>query len=217
MRRPPKHLSRRTLSGFSLVEALVASSVAALTLLMLSGASFGLKAALSDPDNARDTDAIAVLTLRRVLGEWLDQTGAHPSSDRFAVLGTPERLRLAIGDRYTGSNAELVVRAIPIGFAVDVGWEQGDPDLNKVIDPALLSTAITSDVRLSWSFLMAAPHTSQLTWHDYFDPSQGLPVAIRLSAGSKSILTIRVPSEIDAICLSAGGARVLDERECQTR
>ncbi|MEM9268599.1 MAG: prepilin-type N-terminal cleavage/methylation domain-containing protein, partial [Pseudomonadota bacterium] len=93
--RPLRQRRRRHGRGFSLIEAIVALAVTALTLSLLTGATWGLRLAFVAQDELRD-GPVETLILRRALQRWTTAISTDTVAGEALILGRSDQLRMVI-------------------------------------------------------------------------------------------------------------------------
>ncbi len=213
-----RHVAR----GFVLTEALVALTVAALTLALLTSASFGLRQTAMHP-SALQQDATDWLTARRVLQAWAGSAttdGVGRELNRFS--GTPDQMRLVIDDGTSRSNR-------PVMIGLNITEEDGVftltaarffdvRDVRLGDEQAQASTVLVTDQPLSLVYLVTeSPSSNQRVWSYEPQPEQGLPAAVAIEQGAERVLVARMPATRSASCVARLGILGLEEQDCELR
>lgn len=216
------HRSRKAARGFVLAEALVALAVAALTLALLTSATFGLRQTAMQPSPLQQ-EATDWLTARRVLQAWAASAttdGVRRTVNRF--LGTPTEMRLVIDDGTSRSNR-------PIMIGLNITQEDGlfrlsasrffdVRDVRLGDEDARASTVIVSDVPLLLVYQVTSlANASQLVWTYEPQIEQGLPAAVAVEQGAERMIVAKMPATRSAACVSRLGILGLEEQDCELR
>jgi hypothetical protein len=214
-RRPPAR-------GFVLAEALVSLTVAALTLALLTSATWGLRQTAMQPSSLQQ-EATDWLTARRVLQAWAASAttdGISGLESRFT--GSPTQMRVVLDDGTSRDNR-------PIMISLDISQEDGlhrltatrhidVRDVRLGTETAPSSTIIVSDQPLSLVYYVAArgDRVGRVwTYEPRLD--QGLPAAIGVERGSERMIVAQMPVTRSAQCVSRFGANGMGEQDCALR
>ncbi len=208
--------------GFVLAEALVSLTVAALTLALLTSATWGLRQTAMQP-SALQQEATDWLTARRVLQAWAGSAtadGIERLDQRFA--GSPNRMRLVLDDGTSRDNR-------PVMVSLDITQDNGlyrltatrhvdVRDVRMGEDRARESTIIISDQPLSFAYYVSA-RGSQTGRAWTYEPraEQGLPAAIGVERGADRMIVVQMPATRSAACVSRFGITGLREQDCELR
>jgi hypothetical protein len=208
--------------GFVLAEALVSLTVAALTLALLTSATWGLRQTAMQP-SALQQEATDWLTARRVLQAWAGSAtvdGISGLESRFA--GSPTQMRLVLDDGTSRDNR-------PIMISIDISQEDGlhrltaarhfgVRDVRLGNEQARASTIIVSDEPLRLIYFVAA-RGNQIGRAWTYEPriEQGLPAAIAIEQGSERMIVAQMPVTRSAQCVSRFGINGLGEQDCELR
>ena len=214
---------RRTgAKGFVMAEALVSLAVAALTLALLTSATWGLQQTAMQPDRLQQA-ASDWLTTRRVLQAWggsATTDGAEGLTQRFA--GTPVQMRLVIDDGTSRTNRPVMMR-------LDITQADGlytlaaaryfdVRDVRLGTDQARASTLIVSDQPLRILYqVVTRGNAGQRIWTDEPQADQGLPTAIAIERGAERMIVARIPATLSAVCMSRNGVAGLRNDTCDLR
>ncbi|MEM7491106.1 MAG: hypothetical protein AAF390_18485 [Pseudomonadota bacterium] len=219
-RRPTRRRSHAR--GIALAEALVALAIAAMTLLLLTSASWGLRHANDRRDAAQATDAADWLAARRVIHGWSAGLTA-PRSDRAGsrVLGTASTARLVLSSVDAGlpteAVAELRVIETDDRFVLIAARYAGDRDVRTASGDArgteLLSTV--EPLRLAYLY-PGGDGRARPTWR-YETDAADLPLAIALEVGGERRIVAPVLPERSAACVAAVGDGGMEEPRCELR
>lgn len=208
--------------GIALAEALVSLTVAAMTLVLLTGATWGLQQAAARPDTLQQ-DATDWLTARRVLQSWTASAttaGIDGIEGRFS--GSPTRMQLILDDG-SGSNGRPMMVRLDITesdgrFALVAARQIGVRDLRLASDVQRESTVIVSEapLRLIYQVERGGGQPGRIwTYEPRHD--QGLPAAVAIEQGGDRIVTAQLPANRSAICVSQLGEGGLGDRDCLLR
>lgn len=208
--------------GVVMVEALVSLAVAALTLALLTGATWGLRQTQTQADPLQQ-EAADWLTARRVLQAWAASAttdGERQTAVRFS--GGPAQLRLIIDD---GTSLD----SRPMLYSLDIIRDDAlhilrvarftdVRDVRLAPADARYSTLIVSDQPLTLAYQIAEPSgLPGSVWTDEPTPDQGLPSAIAVARGGERMIVAPVLSMRSAACVSRLGLAGLEEVDCLLR
>ena len=208
--------------GFVLAEALVSLTVAALTLALLTSATWGLRQTAMQPDPLQQ-EAADWLTARRALQAWAGSAttdGPEGPSERFT--GSPVQMRLIVDDGTSRSTR-------PVMISLDIAQTDGRYQLTAArqfdvrdvrlgMDRARASTLIVSDQPLRLVYLVAARRAGgERVWTYDPRPAQGLPAAIAVERAAERMIVAQMPATLSAVCVSRGGVGALRSSECELR
>lgn len=211
--RPPRKLRprrRRGALGFSLVEAIVALTVAASTLLMISGATYTLSFAMSriSPEPDRPVDRLAAERLLRSFAARL-----APPVPEDASVARP-------GVVLSGDAAGVVFRVVEGGVARSGVVRRAafftDPQnsgrrLSARLDEGREATLYVAQETLSFRYLVDDPELGERRWRPA-PADQQLPYAVGVWMGDAPIAIAPVTLFGDAGCLSR--ALQVENAEC---
>ncbi len=199
--------------GFTLIEALVALSVSAMTLGLLASAGFGLQQARQA--ELRDANPVDWMITRRVLQEWVGAAAkSHPrSSGAFEAEADQLSLRTGQGDvmRFVIETEDQVstLTAYRAGRLRDV---------RMVSDTARPSVLIRAPGTLRFSYLM---HTGlrgqQRDWTYNVSDRDGLPAAIALELSGTRLITAPIVATTAGPCVVGFGMSENGVTECALR
>lgn len=205
-----------------MVEALVALVIAAITLTLLTTASWGLKLANDGRNTSLETDATDWLTARRALHAWASGMSATSAANTSAsLLGSSTTARIAV---HTGAAhpagafvGELRVEQTKAGeFSLLARRYDNTLDV-RAADASSRDTLIArarEPMRLI--YLMQRPDNPGARW-TYEYSGQSLPKAIGLEVGGTRQLTAKVQPTRSAACVAQFGAASMDNEGCALR
>ena len=220
MKRVGRRRTRRS-KGFAMVEALVALAIAALTLTLLTSASWGLKLA-SERRVAFDAIAPADwLMARRILQSWAqDLSNDGPRSTGAALLGTATTMRMLVRDRVASS---FYVGELRIDFRDEAGYtlhalrHDGLRDARTAADTPRVSKLLTTSEPIRFVYLFPQATGAATVWRYETGDGDVLPLAIAIEMGSQRLVTVPVLPTISQTCLSALGPGGLEGDRCAVR
>ncbi len=222
MRLARRYRKRSRNRGLVLTEALVALTVAALTLALMTSATWGLRHTAMQFDDVQE-DAADWLTARRVLQAWAG-SGTTQGYDgvvgRFA--GTPVQMRLIIDDGTIRSDRPVMI-SLDITRDGELNTLSASRhfdirDVRQADENAQESTVIVTAAPLSLIYYFAPPGpVGQGTWTYEPLPEQGLPSAVAVEAGSERMIVAQMPATHSASCVSQAGIAGLENEDCVVR
>lgn len=218
-------MRRRTRSsGFVLAEALVALAVAAMTLALLTGASWGLRQTTARQDAIAETGAADWLTARRALAGWaagVTAVGKTGTDARF--IGTATTARMIV-DNGPGDGLPFVaeLRIAPVaeaGFALIAARHLGQNDARTTSDQPQQTVVLRSAEPIRLLYLLPREGTGTgFGWrYETGSGDDGLPAAIAIERGDQRMLTTRIFPTVSAGCLAALGPAGLEDDQCTLR
>ncbi|WP_159086875.1 PulJ/GspJ family protein [Loktanella sp. Alg231-35] len=219
-RRRYRHRSQR---GFVLAEALVALTVAALTLALMTSATWGLRQTAMQP-NPLQQEATDWLTARRVLQAWAGSAttdGYEAVVGRF--VGTPTQMRLVVDDGTIRTDRPVMISLDIIRdedglYRLDAARHFDIRDVRLVDETARPSTVIITDVPLRFVYFFAKANSfNGGEWTYEPQPEQGLPSAVALERGADRMIVAKMPATHSASCVSRTGIVGLDNDDCELR
>lgn len=211
MRRPSR---RRGARGFALAEALVALAVAAMTLSLLTAATWGLRQASERRAALEISGAADWLTARRALGAWAAGLNAETAQGAEGrILGTATQLRLVVDDA-PPHTAELRVEDRGEGrFALIALRHMGQRDARLAVGDALQTVLVETDEPIRLQYLTRGE--GGLDWR--YETGVDLPNAVAVEVGDARRLTAAIHPTRGAACLAAFGLQGLEEPRCALR
>lgn len=219
MRRPVRPLRRRRAGarGFALAEALVALAVAAMTLSLLTGATWGLKQAADRRAAAAQTGPADWMAARRALSAWaagLTAPGEAAAPGR--IVGSATGLRLVVdggGRPYVA--ALRVERRGDAIHALVAERHDGLRDARLPSDAPRRTELVVTDRPMRLLYLIPRAGTRGLTWA--YETGDALPAAIALEVDDMRRLTAAIHPTVGAACLGRGGLAALEDGRCDLR
>ncbi|MEM7718280.1 MAG: hypothetical protein AAF222_03695 [Pseudomonadota bacterium] len=207
--------------GFAMVDALVGLAIAALTLVLLTSASWGLKMA-SDRQRAFEvTSAGDWLLARRTLLTWAsDVTSDGRGRSGGAMIGTATTMRMIVRDRgaaqgYVGEFRVAGTR--DTGYTLTAARHDGLNDARVAVDEPRVSTILTSPVPIRFVYLFPQRGGGGNVWRYETGDGDVLPLAIGVEAGDRRQVTARLFPTISQTCFSVLGPGALESNQCAVR
>lgn len=206
---------RRHQRGFALTEALVSLAVAALTLSLLTAATWGLRQATRDPP-AEGADIVDTLRARRILQAWMSGAAGGPSGQPLAFAGQADRVRVVFAEadgprrlgelRVTGDGQTQTLVARRVRGIGDVRYDMEDgPE----------SVLLRAEETIRFAFLV--DRGGERAWVYDVDAESGLPLAVAIEVGRERIATSALPATLDPACISRLGIGEAEGRTCASR
>ena len=216
---------QRASEGFVLAEALVALAIAAMTIALLTSASWGLRMASERQQAAAATSAADWLAARRALSGWAASVTANSAEQSPAsFFGTATLARMTVppgaGGPGTTYVAELSVRPLGDGrFALVAARHLDRRDARTTSDTPQETTLLeTADpIRLLYLLPREGGLAGQRWRYETGNGDDGLPSAIGVEVGNQRMLTAGIPASIGATCLGARGPGAIDADACALR
>lgn len=219
MRRARRRSSTR---GFALAEALVSLAIAAMTLALLTGSSWGLRQAAELRAASSQTRSVDWLSARRALQGWasgLTAPSRTETASRF--IGTATTARMVVEPFSSGQDlpfvAELNVRQDEDVYYLIARRHMGQKDARVAAPYPQETTVLRTTEPMRLIYLMPEQISAKKVWRYEVGDSDGLPVAIGLEVGVTRVLTARVYPMRSAGCLSARGRGGLKDIACELR
>lgn len=204
-----------------MVDALVALAIAALTLVLLTSASWGLKLA-SDRRAALETTASTDwLLARRTLLAWAgDLSNDGPRETGASLIGTATTLRMIVRDRaanvpYVGEFRVDGTRET--GFTLSAARHDGLRDARTAADVPRRSMLLTANAPIRFVYLFPEGNGRGNVWRYETGDGETLPRAIAIEVGDQRQVTVPVFATISQTCLAALGPGALEGDQCDVR
>ncbi|MEO9826865.1 MAG: hypothetical protein ABJF50_20890 [Paracoccaceae bacterium] len=215
-----KRRARRT-QGFAMIDALVALAVAALTLVLLTSASWGLKIASERRVAMEATSASDWLLARRTLINWAsDVTNNGPRETGANLIGTATTLRMIVRDA-SGTGGFVgefrVAGTSDTGYTLLAARHDGLRDARVTADKPRTSALLTSDVPIRFVYLFPQSDGTGTIWRYETGDGDVLPMAIAVEQGSVRQMTVPLFTTVSQVCLSALGPGGLEDSQCAVR
>lgn len=218
MRPALKYLSRRPRRrtgsrGFTLIEALVALSVSAMTLGLLASAGFGLQQARQSETHA-DTPLDRIIA-RRVLHEWVGAaTKSHPQTSG-AFEGEADRLALRTA---TGEVMRLMIETEDQVSTLNATRAGRLRDVRMTSETDHPSVLLSLPGTLRFSYLMQTGLRGRTRdWTYSVADQNSLPVAVALELGGTRIAVAPITATAAGPCMVAYGMSENGVVECRLR
>ena len=214
-----KRRARRS-KGFAMIDALVALALAALTLTLLTSASWGLKIASERRAAMENTSAADWLLARRTLSGWAgDVTNNGPRANGANLIGTATTLRMLVRDGAgAGYVGELRVEGTAdTGYTLLAARHDGLRDARLSADAPRRSQLLTSDTPIRFVYLFPQSDGTGSVWRYETGDGNHLPTAIAIEAGSTRQMTVPLFTTVSQTCLAAFGPGALEGSQCAVR
>ena len=206
----------------ALTEALVALAVAAMTMLLLSSAGWGLRMANERRAEAAAPAAAEWLATRRVMRDWAaGLTMARDGEAGQRIVGSETELRLVLGAQAAGlSSGAVVEMRIEDDDGVrrlTVTRHPGQGDARTVGDGERVTELMRTDAPLRFAYLVADEGVGRRpVWRGETHPKD-LPRAIAVLEGDAPRVVAPVLTERSLACVAAVGVGGMEEPRCQLR
>lgn len=211
--------------GFAMAEALVALAVAAMTLALLTSATWGLSITVERRAAAQATGAAEWLAARRALMGWASGvTVAARESAESRFIGTASTARIYVEPSGSGLAVPFVgeLRVEVRGdeeFALIAARHSNIQDARVVNDETRSTEVLQANRPIRLLYLL--PQRSggvQRGWrYETGSGADGLPLAIAIEVGNERMLTSRIFATMSASCLADRGRGGLESEECELR
>ncbi|MFQ6546522.1 type II secretion system protein J [Aestuariibius sp. 2305UL40-4] len=211
---------RRTARGFSLIEALVALSISAVTLSLMTGATWGLRQMTDRARPAEISTADDWIAARRVFRDWASAAGGTSLRSAGYFGGDARELRVLVPPRHDapGFLGILTIRADGGGgWTLEARRARGASDIRFPAEEARSTRLLSGQGEARLSYLIPADFGGDARWRSEAQTGTGLPLAIALDVGGDRLLTARIPAERAPACIARLGRAGLEERECRLR
>ncbi|MEL6682946.1 MAG: hypothetical protein AAFQ09_09910 [Pseudomonadota bacterium] len=212
----------RRVAGIALAEALVSLTIAAMTLALLTSATWGLRQTSADPAVTQDT-AADWLTARRVLQSWAAAATLISRDEvegRFS--GAPNQMRLILDDGRSRDAAPMMV-SLNISevdglFRLTASRFSNIRDIRLAPERARESTVIIADDPISLIYQVRSTAIGGgLIWTYEPRPIQGLPLAVAIEQGAEKMIVAQMPVSLSGFCVSRRGEIGIGEANCEVR
>lgn len=207
--------------GFAMIDALVALAVAALTLSLLTSASWGLKIASDRRAALEATAAADWLLARRTLQAWAgDVSNAGPRASGANMIGTAATLRMRVRaqDGLGGFVGEFRVEgSADAGYTLSAARHDGLNDARLSADAPRRSVLLRANEPIRFLYLFPQSDGTGTVWRYETGDGAALPIAVAVELGDMRRITAPVFTTISQTCLSALGQGGLEDRQCTVR
>lgn len=202
-----------------MAEALVALAVAALTLSLLTSASWGLKLAADRRAALEQTAPADWLMVRRTMLGWVaNLNGAGLGAAHVDLIGTATTVRMIVreagSDPYVG---EFRVDQEGESFALIAARHDGLLDARTVSDTPRQSPLLQSNDPIRFLYLLPHQNGTQMVWRYETGDGEALPAAIGIEVGDARMVTVPVFGTRSRTCMAALGPGGLEEDACALR
>lgn len=215
---------RKTSSGFVLTEALVALAIAAMTVALLTSATWGLRMASDKRQTAELTSAVDWLAARRALHDWssgVTATGKQDAARYFFGTATSARMYIepTSAGQLTPFVGELRVEALDENrFALIAARHMALRDARVTDNTPQETQILQANAPIRLLYLLARQDGIGMTWrYETGSGDEGLPVAVAVEVGDERMVTTPIFATRSASCLSRLGTGGLDNEECALR
>lgn len=220
MRRPLR--ARRRARGIALAEALVALAIAAMTLLLLTSAGWGLKHVSDSRAAAEATDAADWLAARRVLQGWASGlTAARSERAGTRIIGTSTTARMVLSSVAAGLPVEAVAELRIVQeaerYVLVAARYPNDRDVRTATGGARETRLLTSDGPMRFSYLFRGGSGQGRSAWRYETHPQDLPRAIAIEVENTRQVVAPIFPDRSAACVAAVGVGGLEEQRCALR
>ena len=212
-------------AGFVLAEALVALAIAAMTLALLTGASWGLRVTSERQAAVVETSATDWLAARRALSGWASSvTASGREGTNAQFIGTATTARMIVNPGGSGRSApfvaELRVEALSDDrYALIAARHLDQADARTTSDEPQETEVVQAREPIRLLYLLPREGGVVGTRWRYETGSgdDGLPAAVAIEVGDRRMLTTRVFATISASCMAALGRGGLEDEQCVLR
>ncbi|MEM7472985.1 MAG: hypothetical protein AAF340_16680 [Pseudomonadota bacterium] len=207
--------------GFAMIDALVALAVAALTLSLLTSASWGLKIASDRRAALEGTAASDWLLARRTLQNWAgDVSNAGPRAAGANMIGTAATLRMRVRaqDGVGSFVGEFRVEGTSdTGYSLIAARHDGLTDARLSSDAPRRSPLLRSDTPIRLLYLFVQSDGTGTVWRYETGDGAALPLAVAIEVGDERRVTAPVFTTVSQTCLSTLGQGGLEDAQCDVR
>ena len=216
---------RSITSGFVLAEALVALAIAAMTVALLTSATWGLRVASERQDAAEVTAAVDWLSARRALADWASGVTAtgKEGTERFFV-GTATTARMFVEPSGSGQVVPFVgeLRVEARGenrYVLMAARHIGLRDARITVEVPQETEVLRTNAPIRLLYLLPRQEGGVgMTWrYETGSGDEGLPAAVAVEVGDIRMLTARIFANRSASCLSRLGPGGLENELCELR
>lgn len=218
-------MSRRRSSasqGFALAEALVSLAIAAMTIALLTGSTWGLRQAMEARSAMGETRSVDWLSARRAVYGWvtgLSADGRDLTGQR--IIGSATTMRMVVDPVASGQTqpfvAELHVTQDEGIYRLLARRYLGRNDARLSGPYPQETVLVQTDDPMRLIYLTPRVGATELVWRYEIGDRDGLPEAIGLEVGAERVLTVPIFATISATCLSGLGVGGLEEPKCELR
>ncbi|PJI84926.1 hypothetical protein BC777_2919 [Yoonia maricola] len=216
---------RHTSNGFVLAEALVALAVAAMTVALLTSATWGLNAATERRAAAAQTSAVDWLAARRAMTGWAAGVTAQGIADsRNSLIGTASTARMVVAQTNNTPAAGPYVGELRIEargtnrFVLIAAQHPGLRDARVTSSNARQTDVVTTSTPMRLLYLIPSGPAGQGVWrYETGSGAEGLPLAIGLEVGTRRMITAPIHPTRSASCLARLGLAGVDDDDCALR
>lgn len=213
---------RKAAMGIALAEALVSLTIAAMTLALLTSATWGLRQTTIRP-SIYVQEATDWLTARRVVQSWAASAtlaGRDMAEGRFS--GTPIQMRIILDDGSSRDGKPMMISLDVVEedelFRLTASRYFDVRDIRLATESVRASTVIVTDQPLRLVYRMASQISAGArVWTYEPRPEQGLPTAIAIEQGAERMIVAQMPATISAFCVSRLGEAALGSGDCNLR
>ncbi len=209
---------RRNARGFTLIEAVVALAVTALTLSLLTSATWGLRLAFGQDSQAvvRPSD---LLTARRALQGWASQASTVMIEDKAQFYGTADGLRMRLDGALSGAAGPQLVglkvvkqrATYQLVAQRQAGVQSPLQQISDLRDSLLLESPETVQMR----YLVNQPSGPGRVWVAEAGLDAGLPYAIAVEIGGIRRIIAELRATKSYPCVVVTGLGGLASRTCE--
>ena len=212
-------------TGFVLAEALVALAVAAMTIALLTSATWGLNMAAERRAAAAQTSAVDWLAARRALSGWASSVTAQRMGNSLnSLTGTAATARMVVvqtgGSGATGPFVgELRVEAQDEdSFVLIAALHPGQRDARVGSDNARETQVIETNQPMRLIYLIPSGPGGRGVWrYETGSGDDGLPLAIGVEVGTERKITAPIHPTRSASCLALLGLAGVEDERCELR
>ena len=200
-------------SGFTIVEALVSLTVAASTLLLLSGATIGLRA-ITVKGTLNEPSLTDLAITRRIVGEWIDQISARKNNTSIAIRGSKHNLRMIVresGGLHARINVALSIEEIAPYNVLFAERDFSTPSLTAALKKPQRTELLRSKRDLHFDLVTAGDSAQRSIGRQ---DAMVSPRAVRLLIDGRPMFVWNIRGGVAADCLVMIDERSLKDRLC---